>query len=353
MCNIQVHPLESIAHDVVMHMSSYTSIELGPFAEAGFLTVGLYVTGFNLFEPLTAYILSSVFARNIEATSQDSFLLDTLKMLSISQSETRSCLMILQVLSALPVNMQRARINTIMCGTNADGGLGLLVAATTLKSKRTHYSQDFHSINQYLDVMKELSKIRAVLDWMLEQSDRWPILKSITNQGGSDRDEEMIHQSSDHHSDSDLHIGPSNESDGEEYCRYRSGAVQVLIDGAQKEVTINGMYSLNGTSDGVGKYTRSGKWLGQDVVFTVYRCKLQSDKRRWFISIVAPNKSPGSNQDTDFYSAEEGESHIPPLNGWGTSHSSSTSQNEDNPTCKFIPGKNDADYDVDKTRNYF
>jgi len=339
--NIQVHPLESIARDVVMHMSSYKPIELGPFAEAGFLSVGLYITGFNLFEPLTAYILSSFFARNIETTAQDSFLLDTLKMLSISQSETtRSCLMILQVLSALPENMQRARINTIMCGTNADGGLGLLVAATTLKSKRTHYSQDFHSINQYLDVMKELSKILAAQDWMLEHRDRWAILKSITNQGESDRNEEMIHQSSDRHSNSDLHIGTSNESDG------------VLVDGAQKEVTINGMYSLNGTSDGVGKYTRSGKWSGQDVVFTVYRCKLQSDKRRWFISIVAPNKNPGTNQDTDFYSAEEGESRIPPLNGWG-SHSSSISQNEDNPTCKFIPSKNDADYDVDRTGHYF
>mmetsp|Transcript_22175 Transcript_22175/g.34309 ORF Transcript_22175/g.34309 Transcript_22175/m.34309 type:complete len:162 (-) Transcript_22175:598-1083(-) len=38
-------------------------------------------------------------------------------------------------------------------------------------------------------------------------------------------------------------------------------------------------------------------------VFTLYRCKMNNGSHQWYISIVPPNKQPGTNADIDFYYA--------------------------------------------------
>lgn len=49
-------------------------------------------------------------------------------------------------------------------------------------------------------------------------------------------------------------------------------------------------------------FEREAERNGEKVVFTLYRCVLQSRERRWYISIVPSHrKEPGTTDDMDFY----------------------------------------------------
>eukprot|EP00587_Corethron_hystrix_P001458 CAMPEP_0113316594 /NCGR_PEP_ID=MMETSP0010_2-20120614/11815_1 /TAXON_ID=216773 ORGANISM="Corethron hystrix, Strain 308" /NCGR_SAMPLE_ID=MMETSP0010_2 /ASSEMBLY_ACC=CAM_ASM_000155 /LENGTH=1282 /DNA_ID=CAMNT_0000173357 /DNA_START=1 /DNA_END=3846 /DNA_ORIENTATION=+ /assembly_acc=CAM_ASM_000155 len=367
----ELHPFESIGCDVALRPNSYEPTDLGPFAEAGFLSTGLYLLGFGISESLTAYILASFFFNRVSVrTPAHQFLFETLTILSraptnwaAGKETTRACLLIFQTLASLPESdHQLDRINTILCGPNVDDaqieGLGLLPAAS-LKSKRTHYSRDFQSqsaLDRYIDLIKHLSKITAVNSWMSDHEELWSMLKQhlqphapVADQGGNEllgentlgeRDDALPAQNANRHLQED--IQPINDSDDD--SNYRNGKVRV--DGAKKEISINGIYVWNGTYDGVGKFTKNGVWGGQNVVYTMYRCQLTDQSRRWFISIVPANSSPGTNKDTDFYSVLffDNDSHnhaIPPVKGWRLISNESKDMEADHPTCTWISGDDD------------
>jgi hypothetical protein len=94
---------------------------------------------------------------------------------------------------------------------------------------------------------------------------------------------------------------------------------------------INGVYTVSGTCNSVPMYNRKATWEGQTVIFTLYRCLLDPDSGRdgdtstprlWFISIVAPDASPGTDGDRDFYvargttNANGVQDKQPPESGW-------------------------------------
>jgi hypothetical protein len=66
---------------------------------------------------------------------------------------------------------------------------------------------------------------------------------------------------------------------------------------------INGTYIRAGSHDGVSKYTKRCFYDGRLVEFSLFRCKVKDNTRRWYISIVPMNSCPGTTKDIDFYAA--------------------------------------------------
>lgn len=57
-----------------------------------------------------------------------------------------------------------------------------------------------------------------------------------------------------------------------------------------------------GVIHSVQYFEREAEREGKSVVFSLYRCVLQTHERRWYISIVPSHrKEPGTSEDMDFY----------------------------------------------------
>ena len=122
-----------------------------------------------------------------------------------------------------------------------------------------------------------------------------------------------MHYNNNHHLSSVSEINPVLDYSDSDEARYDHISVQKA-----GEPAVNGTYISNDMCDGVVKYGKEGKWQGKDHVFSLFRCKLSNDTRRWYISIVLINQSPGTNKDLDFYSAPAtGDEHETPPNAIG------------------------------------
>ena len=78
---------------------------------------------------------------------------------------------------------------------------------------------------------------------------------------------------------------------------------------------INGTYKRAGSHDGVSKFTKRCFYDGKDDEFSLFRCKLTDNTKRWYISIVPMNSHPGTSKDIDFYTAFTDDNH-PPRHNW-------------------------------------
>ena len=80
---------------------------------------------------------------------------------------------------------------------------------------------------------------------------------------------------------------------------------------------INGTYIRAGSHDGVSEYTKWCFYDGRYVEFSLYRCKLTDNTRRWYISIVPMNSCPGTTRDIDFYAVSyNDDGTLPPRHNW-------------------------------------
>jgi ubiquitin carboxyl-terminal hydrolase 9/24 len=230
------------------------------------------------------------------------------------------------VLASLPDDKQKQRIQSIMQSpeklhVRGDVGSGLLLVAKELSRSQTNqqYSGgDYHNhrpmIDRYMDAIKELRKVRPVAEWMLENKplcewiDQFSRSDSSNNQNRGDylnrRDRGPIHHAPgalyEHNSDSDLNgeLNDSDESDDYGGNEFKPGVVIVRDAGLAE---INGAYTSNKKFDGVPRFSKTGVWKGQQQEFTLFRCMLSDQTRRWYISIIPPNHKPGTNKDIDFY----------------------------------------------------
>merc|ERR1739844_291472 len=64
---------------------------------------------------------------------------------------------------------------------------------------------------------------------------------------------------------------------------------------------INGIYRSRRRFDDVPRFTKTGLWEGRKQEFTLFRCVLSDQSRRWYISIIPQDQKPGTNKDIDFY----------------------------------------------------
>merc|ERR1712045_1084254 len=80
------------------------------------------------------------------------------------------------------------------------------------------------------------------------------------------------------------------------------------------------MGNYNGVFDNVARYSMTGVWQDREETFSLFRCRLSDNTRRWYISIVPKNIQPGTNKDTDFYlaTATGDQSELPDNVNWTT-----------------------------------
>ena len=234
------------------------------------------------------------------------------------------------VIASLPGESQNQRINYIMqsrervdAHSNLGAGLFVVAKELSLSESAQQYSADYSNhrtlLERYMEAIKEMQKVRAVANWMTENRPIWEwydqVLQSQTNdrddyrrgeyQSGRDRDNSH-HDSGgniyDHNnSDSDAN-GEMNYSDDSDFAGipFRPGAVVVKGAGMSE---VNGVYTSSERFDRVPKYTKTGLYKNQQTEFTLFRCILSDQSRRWYISIIPPNQKPGTNKDIDFYYA--------------------------------------------------
>jgi hypothetical protein len=83
---------------------------------------------------------------------------------------------------------------------------------------------------------------------------------------------------------------------------------------------VNGIYTreLYNSSDGSPRYSLVGVHEGNNCVYYICRCKIRSGKCFWYVSIEPEGKTPGTDDDIDFYRfTPTGDCpDSPPLTGW-------------------------------------
>ena len=139
------------------------------------------------------------------------------------------------------------------------------------------------------------------------------------------------HQNADDESDSDEHSSSDEDED----------LIHEMIVQNCGTPEINGTYKRAGSHDGVSKFTKRCFYDGKDDEFSLFRCKLTDNTKRWYISIVS-NSHPGTTKDIDFYAAAvvPGENgNRPPLLNWQLALNSKGKS----PTPEVYPKTNEDD----------
>ena len=265
------------------------------------------------------------------------------------------------MIAAIPDKYQRERITAILtCQEKIDLGTdiacGILPMVKTLYSIRqnpNHYATDFRNYNmileRYMEVVRDLQKQREVSNTLdeIRGKSNWvdQLLSSNPNrqissvEGTRRRDERAviaqpayIEATSRHYdgnsaansdsADSENVLHYSEEDDDSRYDAAESSPLTfevVTVSGAGQDF-INGAYNLQGEHDHVKKYKKISRHQEKEQTFVLYRCKLNDGYRRWYISIVPDNMSPGTSKDIDFYYAHaKGEEYeMPPMDNWVT-----------------------------------
>jgi ubiquitin carboxyl-terminal hydrolase 9/24 len=231
----------------------------------------------------------------------------------------------LKIVAATPGESQVDNINMIMLSHNrisgrSDVGEGLLKVVKELVYVHSsqHYSNDYSHqsvlLTTYVEVIRELRNIRAVDAWMIEKKDELVWLEqylqpdtTFSDRCESGRRDDALHHGAydQQYSDSDLNgIHESDDDDDDDSRfedRYTSGSHGVvLVEGAGIS-QVNGVYTCTGTWDNVDLFTKSDIWEGFNQTFSLFRCRLSDNTKRWYISIVPKSNNPGTSFDIDFY----------------------------------------------------
>ena len=227
---------------------------------------------------------------------------------------------------------------------HSEGGCGILIVAKELSLNRSsqHYNSDYHHnsslFERYIDTLKDLRKLQGISNWMSENRSAWSWVEQYLQ---TDMVQVSHHQvrgdyhnrgdvgvvqlapGLDHHnqSDSDANIGGNDSDDEDEDSRYEAGdsysSGKIIVSGAGL-TSVNGIYNYNGIFDAVPRYAKTGIWNGREETFSLFRCRLSDNTKRWYISIVPKTIQPGTNKDTDFYlaTATGDQSELPDSEMW-------------------------------------
>ncbi|GMH86528.1 hypothetical protein TrVE_jg4673 [Triparma verrucosa] len=235
------------------------------------------------------------------------------------------CGRIFEAIVGLPDAFQQERMRTIFYSTVEVKGLQLGIfnvareyAQNTVKWGLTNEESAY----MYINIVRSLRKNGAVVEWMGEEKRRpaWAWMDRVLNgevgarggagAGGGGRS-----------GDDDVAvvagggvgvqpIGGFVDSDDETDL----GVINLMGAGVE---ACNGRYGHSGTFDRVGKWTKEAVVNGATVTMCVYRCKLDDDSRRWFVSVIPKGQKPGTNRDVDYYgNSSLGEGFYPPTHGW-------------------------------------
>ncbi len=202
-------------------------------------------------------------------------------------------------------------------------GGGLLIIAKDLAMSRSsqhygnEYSHDSVLLDIYIEVINDLRKVKAVDDWMNENKETWNWLEqwlrpdsgNISDRSDRSRRDGNARQGRFDQTPSDSDLNGIHESDEEDdddsrfeamegYNSMPSGVLQV--QGASV-ASVNGIYTRTGSWDQVDLYTKQGIHEERNIIFSLFRCRLSDNSKRWYISIIPRNNNPGTSKDIDFY----------------------------------------------------
>jgi hypothetical protein len=94
---------------------------------------------------------------------------------------------------------------------------------------------------------------------------------------------------------------------------------KIVVSNAGYE-EVNGSYTRDfyNSSDGSHKYSMIGVHEGNNCMYSISRCETIDGEQYWYLSIAPKGKTPGTDDDIDFYSlAPIGDCQdSPPLSGW-------------------------------------
>lgn len=233
-------------------------------------------------------------------------------------------------MAQLNCDKQQERISLIMHGIenqrrNERSSPGLLVAAREIY--RTGRHQDLS--RRYYETIKSLvNEYPAVQTWVRENQEMFaPIRQWIFPESSRHHQRDFDHRNhnilsneSDMNSDEDEDSGYGDA--GNIHDEYDILAVTVTGAGAEE---VNGLYQEQGSCDGVPKFLRrTADRSGRVMSYYVFRCKLSSGERRFYISYVPDGLRPGTTKDVDFYSvspaASDWSGAVPPTAGWSICH---------------------------------
>jgi hypothetical protein len=144
--------------------------------------------------------------------------------------------------------------------------------------------------HRYLDLLHELYALPQVADW-------------ISAKGETDDSDYqwLVSQLSHTHLSS---VPPSVRAKADALAASLEGTVIVISGSGAWEV--DGRYTFDRILNGAGMFRKAVRYAGEEAEVLIYRCKMQNNSLRWFISIAADNQEPGTDSDTDFYYSTAG-----------------------------------------------
>jgi len=242
-------------------------------------------------------------------------------------------IMIFAMLTAIPDDRQQERINTLMMinDDREDRRIGLMVMGDRIVREYPNNYQARAHAERYIEVIQMIQKQRAISLWMSQNRSYWAWIEPETRpesahplqsrsdhsgrRGGGGHQNMPAHlQTHDPNAVDESEIDEDeSRSDDDDLIR------EMVVDGCGV-TEINGIYKRAGKFDGVPKYSRSTRFQGRDEDFSLFRCKLTDNTRRWYISIVPMSSHPGTTKDIDFYAAVPSpngiDGDLPPRTNW-------------------------------------
>jgi len=321
--------IERVVNDVVALAKNDDIIPMGNLTKLGLNSLHLYHTAlFSESSHLAKYLMA--WTVNVINNKNTVIISEALQALYHTQGDWTSNEVVqvvqiaLKIVAASPGESQLENINMIMLSRNKISGRneigeGLLQVAKELVyiHSSQHYSNEYSHqsvlLTTYIEVIKELRNIRAVDAWMTVKKDELMWLEqylqpdtTISDRCESSRRDDALHHGSydQQYSDSDLNgIHESDDEDDDSrfedaYTGVSNGFV--LVEGAGIS-QVNGTYACTGTWDNVDLFTKNDIWEGRNQTFSLFRCRLSDNTKRWYISIVPMNNNPGTSFDIDFY----------------------------------------------------
>ncbi|KAL7554446.1 hypothetical protein ACHAWF_017892 [Thalassiosira exigua] len=233
-------------------------------------------------------------------------------------------LMVLSILTALPDDRQEERIATLLANEDReDRRCGLMVMGDLLLREYPNHYQARAQADRYIEYIRMLQKQRAVSSWISRNQNYCAWMEPESRPESAhpmqqSRSDHSGRRGGGHHNPNAGNFGDSNavddsdldddDSRSDEDDDYSMRVREMVVEGCGVS-EINGIYKRSGHYDDVPKYSRTTRYNGRDEEFSLFRCKLTDNTRRWYISIVPLGSHPGTTKDIDFYAA------VPNANG--------------------------------------
>lgn len=140
--------------------------------------------------------------------------------------------------------------------------------------------------HRYLDLLHELGLLPAVANWIQVQATT-----------SSDQNYQWL-ASQLNRSHLPSTVAPV-KTKSEILTASLQGTTIVVSGGGAWEV--DGTYTFHKVLNGAGMFRKTTRYDDEFVEVFIYRCRMQNDSWRWFISIAPDDRDPGTESDTDFY----------------------------------------------------